>query len=246
MKALFLIPLLVATAWSQQKVPPKVVRFLPLGQIPNLEPLEIDPDTKARIFKDPPKGAYLPKGLALQNGNNQTPLILTLSTLTKPIQIPGNMKQIEIKEVNAGNPWLTSKKAIPSSGLGVLYRDPQAMSWLNPKMLLLPDDARSFPKNHVRIVNTSDVMVLYRIGEGKNPTTYGIPPGQVRVKPLKVGETMIWLGTNSPKKPYPEAWSNRVTLKDGERTQFFCYKPQHKKKDVHVLVEWKTEKAPPR
>jgi uncharacterized membrane protein len=243
MKGLLLIPFLVASLFAQD-APPRHLRLLPLGEVPTLKPNGIDPKTKARLFKEPPPGSFLPSDIGFQAGENILPLQLSLQSITPLFKLPAETTDLLLRPTNGGAPWLSKKAPRLPLLLGVLYRDPATMNWNNPKLLFLKDDATAFPKGTARFVNVSETMVLLRIGKGPKLTTYGIPPGGSTKKPLKMGENHIWIGYKDKGGQITMHTENDIFLQEGERAAYFFYKPQAKKPRKPFLIHHKIEKPP--
>ena len=243
MKAVLLLPFLIASLFAQDN-PPKFLRLLPLGEVPTLKPAGIDPKTKARLFKEPPPGSFLPSDLGIQAGENILPLQLSLQSITPLLALPAETTDLLLRPSNGGAPWLSNKAPSLPLTLGVLYRDSATMNWNNPKLLLLKDDGTAFPKGTARFVNVSDTMVLLRIGKGPKLTTYGIPPGGSTRKPLKPGENQIWIGYKDQRGQITVHTENGIFLQEGDRAAYFFYKPQAKKPRKPFLIHHKIEKVP--
>ena len=244
MKALLLIPFLVTSLFSQQKAPPKLLRIIPLGEEPTLKQGVLN-DKGILVIPPPPKGSVLPSPLAFKTGEVQSPLQLALLTFTPPLSIPSDIPDYALRNTKTNVDWLAKKTPRIPLSLGVLYRNPQTMSWDNPQFLLLRDDAASFPAAKVRFVNTSEKMVLFRIGKSAKPTTYGVAPGGASVKQLKVGANQIWIGYKDAKgkiTDYP--FKMDIVIKNNERAQFFFYKPQAKNPRKPFLIFKKVEQVP--
>ncbi|MGC6458250.1 MAG: hypothetical protein ACON4R_07745 [Akkermansiaceae bacterium] len=245
MKTLLLIPFLIASLCGQQKkAPPKLLRIIPLGEEPELKQLPVGPDGIIPL-QAPPPGSVLPMPLALRTGEIQIPLQLALFNHTKPLAIPAEVKEFDLRKIKPDMPWLTRKAPSVPLSLGVLYRNSRTMSWNNPELLLLRDDATALPAGRIRFINTSNTMVLYRIGTRKQLTTYGVGPGKVSSKLLKPGGDQIWIGyKDATGKIVDYPLSIKVALEKDERAQFFFYKPQAKEPRKPFLIYKKIEKTP--
>lgn len=232
---------------NAQDMPPKHFRFIPLGELPAWkEKLE----NGIRVGQEPPAGSVPPKELSILSGEDtQIPFKVGLRSMTSVLTIPGETPALKISKgkVGAGQDWLTSRLPAGKLSLGVLYRDPTTMNWNNPKMMLLKDDASSFPAGNIRFTNVSDIMVIIQIGDWNakpTPKVYGIRPGKTSMKPLKVGKNQIRVGYAGPGGSQRWIWSNQVRLLENQRIQGFFYKAQSKDPRNPVLFHFVPEPLP--
>ena len=110
--------------------------------------------------------------------------------------------------------------------LGVLFANHGTRNWLDPKILMLKDDARSFPVGEIRFVNASDRTVLVKI-EGHPP--FGVKAGASSRKTLKdIGSfkggkfvkplderTFMKVGFRDSKNVDHELYSNNLNISKG-------------------------------
>jgi hypothetical protein len=225
MKRLLLLALSMSSlAQAQEDVPRKYVRFIPLGELPVWEEEFVK---GVRVQKPPPPGSQPPSTVTYSQGEEAKILRLALRTPTDIAVFPGNAKGIELKAGSGaeGKKFVNSPMPAKPFSLGVLFRDNTAMSWDKPIMVMLSDDAGSFPAGQMRLVNTSDKVVIVQM-DGKQP--FGIAPGKVSVKPVKVGDTPIKVGYQTADGGNKSIWQNVVKVGNGERVQCFFYKAQGK------------------
>ena len=243
---------------QEENVPPKKLRIVPLGEAPELEEGPLSPNG-IRTFKEPPVGSFIPRPLALQTGEIKKPLYFGLLHFTPTLTFPGETKQIEIREIKGDKVWFTRNAPTHLLSLGVLYRDPATMSWNDPKMIFLKDDAVTFPARHARFTNTTGKTVYVRVWkkdhreDSEEPETHTVSPGGVLLKPLEPGENVVWIGTDNRKElsrdryelnGYSDYWTNKIFLEDNERINFFFYKSQIKQPRLPFLMHKKVEKIP--
>lgn len=245
--AAFTLTLPTGVLTAQEDVPPKRIRFIPLGELPVWkETLE----NGIRVGQEPPPGSMPPKELSVLAGEeNLIPFRAGLRSMSEILTIPGNTPRLQINQgkIGAASPWLSTKLPAAPLSLGILYRDPAAMTWNNPKLFLLKDDPSSFPAGNIRFTNVSDTMVIVQIGDWnapRPPSVYGIPPGQTSMKPLKVGTNQIRVGYAGPGGSKRWIWANQVRLLQNQRVQGFFYKAQGKDPRNPVLFHFVPEPLP--
>lgn len=242
MKLLLLLIALVApfTAYSQNKVPPKHVRFIPLGELPTWAEDIVDGIRKQRKS---PAGSVPPSLISYAGGDEPKNLRLSLRSFSGLASFPADSPGILLKEGGdfTGAEFLTTKLPASSLSLGVLFRDFETMTWGDPKLLMLPDDAQSFPLGQMRFVNVSDLTVVVKMGDGK---AFGIAPGKVSMKPLEVGTTPIKVGYVPKEGGSKAIWQNNVKLRSGQRMQCFFYKAQGKNPRSAVKFHFAPERVP--
>jgi len=211
-------------AQAQDDAPRKYVRFIPLGELPVWEEEFID---GVRVQKPPPPGSLPPNTVTYSEGEELKILRLALRTPTDLATFLGSAEGIELKAGSGAGAKKFVKSGMPSKpfSLGVLFRDNAAMSWDKPVMVMLPDDSSSFPAGKMRLVNTSDKVVIVQMA-GQRP--FGIAPGKISIKPVKVGDTPIKVGYQTADGGSKSIWQNVVKVGNGERVQCFFYKAQGK------------------
>jgi hypothetical protein len=263
--ATFALALLSGLLCAQEEsIPPKHLRLIPLGEAPELEEGPLSPNG-IRTFKEPPPGSFIPRPLALQTGETRKPLYFGLLHFTPVITVPGEVARLEIRETKTNNVWLSQNAPNHPLTLGVLYRDPETMSWNNPKLIFLKDDAASFPTKNARFVNTTGKPVYFRMGKAALwdahphrhssdvPPIETVPPGETVIKALDPGENVVWIGADNEREikqsgfgpnQYVDYWRNKIFLEEDERLNFFFYKSQMKNPRLPFLMHKKTEKIP--
>lgn len=247
----FLLLTVLSSPLTGQDVPPKHFRFLPLGELPKWDDELVNDDERQgiRVGKEPPPGSVPPRDASILSGEADLAIDLKLGSFTERVTIDGETPTLTLKEgkVGAGVPWLNSRMPSSNLNLGVLYRDPQAMTWKQPKMLLLKDDATSFPAGKIRLANVSDRMILVQIGDPEakpTPKIFGVPAGQAVQKPLKVGKNQIRVGYLTARRTKQWIWQNEVVLQANQRLQTFFYKAQGKDPRQRVLFRFVPEPLP--
>ena len=225
MKRLLLLALTMSSlAQAQNDAPRKYVRFLPLGELPTWEETFVD---GVRVQKPAPPGALPPSTVTYTQGENAKALRLSLRNVTKVAAFSANAPGIVLKEgaTAGGAEFIKSKMPAAPFSLAVLFRDNTEMTWEQPRMVMLPDDSSSFPAGKMRFVNTSPYVVIVQIA-GSAP--FGVAPGKVSTKPVKVGDNAIKVGYQTADGGSKAIWQNTVKVGQKERVQCFFYKAQGK------------------
>jgi hypothetical protein len=241
MKRLLLIALSATSlASAQDPATKKHVRFIPLGE---LSVWKEDLKDGIRVEREAPKGAMPPSALTYSQGEEVKSIRLTLGSLTDIATFPANAEGMVLKEGEGvgGKDFLKSPMPAAPLSLGVLFRDLESMTWEDPQMKLLPDDAASFPAGQMRFVNVSDKTVVIMIA-GSPP--FGLAPGKVSMKPVKIGNNSIKVGYVPEGGGSKAIWENDVTVEQGQRVQCFFYKAQGKNPRDAVKFQSKPESAP--
>ncbi len=241
LKRYFLIALGASSlAFGQDKVPPKHIRFIPLGELPTWSEDLIDGIRQQR--KSPP-GSVPPSLVSYTGREGVKNLRLNLRSFTGIATFPGESDGMILKEGKelSGNDFLKSGLPAAPLSLGVIFRDLETMSWDEPRLLMLGDDAKSFPVGQMRFVNVSDSTVVVQL-DGVKP--FGIAPGKVSMKPLKVGSSAIKVGYVPEGGGSKAIWQNNIKLQSGQRMQCFFYKAQGKKPRDAVKFHFASESVP--
>lgn len=230
----------LSNALVAQEVPQKNFRFLPLGEL--------------RIWGQnqlpgPPPGPIPPQAVTVLSGEAEIPLDLELGSFTERVSVKADTPTLTLKQgkVGAGVPWIKTKMPTSPLNLGILYRDHQAMNWNQPKILVLKDDASSFPADHIRLANVSDRMVLVQLGDPDakpTPKIFGIPAGKAVQKALEPGKNQIRVGYLTDRRRKQWIWEHEVTLQANERLQTFFYKARGKALRQNVLFRFVPEPVP--
>lgn len=250
--SLFSLSVLSGTIAAQEDIPPKHLRFIPLGERPTWREELID---GIRVGLEAPEGSMPPSELSVSSGKellNSVPFQPNLRSMSKMLTIQGDTPKLLLKEgkIGVAQNWLATKIPAAPLSLGILYRDPASMNWANPKMLLLKDDKSSFPSGKIRFANTSDRMVIIQIGDwraSKPPQIFGIRPGTVSIKDLKVGNNQMRVGYTEAGGAKNWIWSNQIRILGNQRVQAFFYKAQNangKPPSQKVLFHYLPEPAP--
>lgn len=261
MKRFFLLTLgfssLLSFANAQDNsVPRKHVRFMTLGE---LHPWEAaGPNAKGIIIQKPiPKGAQPPTSIDYSTGGEVKPLRTPRGQFSPYATLKGNDESLILKNTTAdgGGEFLKSPAPAGTMSLGVLTANHENMNWTNPKILMLKDDAKSFPVGQIRFVNTSDRTVEVRL-EGYSP--FGIKAGGTSLKTLKdIGSfkggkfvrplderTYMQVGFRNSKNQGRDLFANNLNIKEDERVQCFFYKSKAKGSSKEVKYVLVPEKVP--
>ena len=236
----------LASLSNGQDVPTKKLRFMPLGEQP------IWKDKVAgglRQGQKPPKGALPPADVSIMSGKSGVPFKLGLRAFSKTITISGETEGLLLREGEdpQAPAWLKSPMPSAPLSLGVLYRDPKTMSWNDPKMLLLKDDAASFPTGSIRFVNVSSKTVFFMFGAKGDtplPEMTGVAPGKSAIAKLKVGKNVITVGYVAEGGARKMIWGNQINVLKNERVQCFFYKAQNPKANGPVRFKHFNEVTP--
>jgi len=225
MKRFLLLALTMSSlTQAQNDAPRKFVRFLPLGELPVWEETFKD---GVRVQKPPPKGSLPPGSVTYSQGEQVKALRFSLRSMSDIATFPSNAEGIVLKEGEqaGGEEFIRSKMPSAPMSLGVLFRDNDEMTWEQPRMVMLADDANAFPAGQMRFVNTSHLVVIVHIA-GSKP--FGLAPGKVTTKSVKLGDNAIKVGYKTADGGSKAIWQNTVKVGKGDRVQCFFYKAQGK------------------
>ena len=116
------------------------------------------------------------------------------------------------------------------------------MNWFNPRILVLKDDAETFPLNSVRFVNVSEEVILMQFAGKKG---FGIMPGFSKVVPIPATKAQQNLKIGAKTSAGMEMlFDNQIPAEKGRRLSYFFYKPQKKNPVKPVLYTVINEKLP--
>ena len=230
-----------------QDTPAKHLRFSPLGELPVWEERI---ENGMRVGQAPPPGSVPPKEVSIMSSSAAVPFDLGLRAFSKRVTISGETEALLLRK--GADPqapaWLRSRMPAAPLSLGVLYRDPATMSWNDPKMLLLKDDATSFPTGKIRFVNVSSETVVIMLGDPKKdrpkPTAFGLAPGKSVQKDLKVGKNMINVGYVLANGGRKSIWKNEINVLKSQRVQCFFYEAQDPEATDAVRFHFTPEPIP--
>lgn len=198
------------------------VRFIPLGELPEWEETLVD---GVRVGGPIAPGALPPSDIAAPAGDDKSATIgLTLRQPSTFMTFGPKVGVLNLADgkIAGANAWLTVPMPKSTLSIGALFRDPNNMSWLAPKILMLSDDAADFPLGNVRFVNVSSLKVIVQVG--KKPDV--IAPGEVLIKPLRVGANPIVVGYYDRDGKIATIFKNEYRLVEGQRIQAFLFKGQ--------------------
>lgn len=228
--------LLVSVANAHDEISKKYVRFIILGDfhLGNLT----SPDNEALLlFKEIPKEIQPPIALHYSADVAVKPLPLPLLQFSPYATLRGDDESLILKNTatKGGGEFLKSPAPVGEVNLGVLFPNLETMHWIDPQILMLKDDAKSFPVGQIRFVNTSDRTVLVKL-EGHSP--FGVKAGATSLKILKdigsfKGEKFVQplderaymeVGFRNSNNQARNLFSNNLNFREGERIQCFFYK----------------------
>lgn len=239
---------------AQNKVPNKDIRFIALGELHPWVPN--GPNEHGIIKPKPiPKGAQPPNALRYSTGGETKPLRLPLLQFSPYATLKGDDKLLSLKDIDGGK-FLKSPAPKEKVNLGVLFANYKTMNWTDPEILMLKDDARSFPSGQIRFVNVSDRTVSVEI-EGHS--RFKLKSGATILKSLKDigtfkggkfiqptdGNAYIELAFLDSKNKVQNLLDNTLSIRKGERIQCFFYKSKGKgaaKEVKHLIVPEKIPK----
>ena len=235
---------------AQNKVPNKDIRFIALGELHPWVPN--GPNEHGIIKPKPiPKGAQPPNALRYSTGGETKPLRLPLLQFSPYATFKGDDETLILKNIatDGGGDFLKFPAPKEKVNLGVLFANHKTMSWTDPEILMLKDDARSFPSGQIRFVNVSDRTVLVAI-EGHS--RFKLKAGATSLKSLKDigtfkggkfiqptdGNAYIKLAFSDSKNKDQNLLDNTLSIRKGERIQCFFYKSKGKgaAKEVKYLI----------
>jgi hypothetical protein len=191
----------------------------------------------------------------LVSGDQAIPFKMVLRAFTPILTMAGSTENLEIRtgEGASATPWITRAKPTAPLSLGVLYRDSNTMSWINPKLLLLKDDQTSFKRGQMRFVNISEKPLEIRLGAvPTDPTqrikfeTLSVGPGEVKMTPVKEGLNRIIASylDLGPEGGRREIWNNQFRVLSSQRVNCFFYKAQDAKATGPVRYRYAPEPMP--
>lgn len=220
---------------------PKFLRFLPLGELPVWEEELID---GIRQGKEPPKGSMPPNPVSMASAGTVVPFSLTLRSMTPILKLDAASEGLLLKNGETPESPTLFRKPKPSAplSLGILYPNPATMLWDQPQMLMLKDDAATFPKGTIRFVNISDKVVIVQLGDGARP--FGIAAGGTSIKPVTQGVNQIKVGYQTANGGQKQIWQNQIRVLANQRVQCFFYKARPEKGKDAVKFHYLPEPLP--
>ncbi len=232
---------------QRRQEPRKYVRFIALGEAP---PWKEKLENGIRVQIPPPKWSLPPNPVSYKRGENEFKLKLPLRRVSKLARF-GAESPIALYEGGIEEdkkPWISARQLSSRFSLGVMFRDPKAMTWENPKMLVLQDDARSFPVGYVRFINVSDVKMLVKLGEGEASRVLTVEPGKSKIEALSEESTLMKLGFRKGRSQDRTLFSNVLKLTRGHRANVYLFKAQGEKPRIPVVfsIDQETPPRPPR
>lgn len=243
-KHLLLISLCLPLFASAQEDPVKYMRFLPLGEVPTHEEQIVN---GVRVHAEYPPGAVPPTDVSIAtSGTDFESHNLRLGQYTKAIKIKKSAAGIKMTEGKTpGGKEFIMTNLMPAKDytLGVLYRDNADMTWLKPKLMVLPEDPASFPSGQIRFVNTSPYEVAVKLGDEQ---PFAVAPGKSEYKTLKVGETLAVIAVKNAAGAFKRILNNNITMRPNQRVQAFFYKAQgdNPKQPVKLMIRPETYQSP--
>ena len=208
---------------AQEGVPPKHMRFIPLGEIPVWKEELTD---KLRIQQEYEPGQMPPSEVMVGvRGVSSEPSRLHLREFTKLFTFSGVLEKLKIEQGTEENtsPWVDSPMPAAPYTLGVLFRDHEEMTWLKPRLQVFRDDLTVFPLGTMRFVNAGVLKMLVKINEEE---PFMVKPGDAMVRPLPAGGARVQATAVVGEGLYRRIFDNNVVMKEGERIQSFFFKAQ--------------------
>ena len=226
------------SAMAQDEAP-KHLRFFPIGGLP------IWKETLKKGVRegDPHLPGSVPPKVSMVSGGKVVPLDLMLKVFTPLQTLAPSTKGLTLKDGLAPESpnWLRQAKPTAPLSLGVLLPNAADKLWFKPRMLMLDDDASSFPAGKIRFVNVSDKVVYIRIG-GERGRAFGVAPGKAsKPRPVKIGSNSLKTIYRNGKGEDVTIWKNAIKVAANQRVQcFFCNTNAGKGKksvEFHFLPE---------
>lgn len=222
MKAILLLSLLLPlVVTGQEKLPPKYLRFVPLGELPPWKE-EIRED---RRIQSPPEPGQMPPSEIEVNGGDLNGFggNLYLRRLTNYYSVAGEQQRLEILEKGGDPPWISHAMPTASHTLAILFRDLQEMTWLKPVVKFVRDDLQAFPLGSMRLVNVSHLEIALKVGD-QDPVS--IKPGESSQQKLKEGKNLVRVDVIDPDGGNKMIFQNDFSIRKGQRVQSFVFKSQ--------------------
>ena len=223
---------LVSVANAQDGVPGTHIRFITLGEL-----YRLDRPSGLLHIERIPKGVQPPIKIRYSSGGEMKGLDLPLRQFSPYATFKGDDETLILKNIatDGGGDFLKFPAPKGEMNLGVLFANHGTRNWLDPKILMLKDDAKSFPTGEIRFVNASDHTVLveieghppFKIKEGstsrKTLKDIGTLKGGKFVQPLDDRASMKLAYRNSKNVDH-ELYSNNLNISKGTRIQCFFFK----------------------
>lgn len=211
---------LAPSAMAQNEAP-KHLRFIPLGGLPVWKE-KLKKGIREGVM---PAGGIPPNPVSLVSGGKVIPFKLSSEVLTPLFTLSPATKSLLLKSGDAPESpnWLSGPRPTAPLSLGVVLPDPVNKLWLKPRLLMLNDDADSFPAGTIRFVNASNKVVIVQVGGERGPK-FGVAAGKAsKVKPVKTGSNSIKIVYRDGKGGEREVWDNAIRVLANQRVQCFFY-----------------------
>ncbi|MDA7882376.1 hypothetical protein N9A94_08740 [Akkermansiaceae bacterium] len=224
MKIIVLLSMVLSLLVSaQEEVPPKYMRFIPLGEIPVWKEEIVD---STRVQKEYEPGEMPPKDIMIgvREGSMESSKLF-LREFTGLFTFSGALERLKIGQGAEGSAsaWLDSAMAKPRYSLGVLYRDHEDMTWLKPRLKIFRDDLTVFPLGTMRFANVSLNDVLIKVNDQE---PFLVKPGDAIVYPIAVGGVRVQATAVTQEGLHRRIYDNNLELRENERVQGFFFKSQ--------------------
>lgn len=203
---------------QEEKVPPRTLRLLAVGDAP---PFRQEIRDGVRYELEPPEGSVPPNRIELRYGEEKgEEMRFVLKRTTSRVELPGAALALRIY---AGEDlWHTLN--LPEGGdyLAVLVRDPEKQSWVSALSLLVPDGGARFGDGDVRFINLTGVPIGFEMSEGAR-----FPVASGKVVTQRLGEhpgapTKAFY--QDPKRGWRRFWSSALVQNRGERSTVLSYR----------------------
>lgn len=179
----------------------------------------------------------LPPEISLVSGDSLIPMKLAMRSFTGLVSIKPGVKELVFKKGRTFNSpeWFSVPKPVAPLSLGVLFRE-RGKTWDHPRILLLKDDAESFPVGKIRFVNVSDKVIIVRMSGGKSKP-FGIAPGGSSIRSVEEGLNEIEVGYQDVVGSSKLIWKNTIKVGVAERAQCFLFnaEPENSKTEATFL-----------
>ena len=228
---------------AKPKVPPRLLRLLPLGESP---PFRQDVRDGVRYELEPAPGSIPPRQVRF--GEGETPILirLNLGRASESVKIPPGTAPVLFREADAPvdpavKPWLSLYPPETGDVLAVIWRDPGSR-WSQPRSLLFPDSGAALPAGSIRIVNLLPAETALVFGTDR----VILAPGKALVKAIAIGSDLpIHIAYKLPSGQYQRFYSGAVLLNANERAQIFIHRADGEKPRQPAKVVTLSEIAPP-
>ncbi|WP_193210445.1 hypothetical protein [Luteolibacter marinus] len=228
---------------EKPKLPPRQVRFLPVGDLATYRFEERD---GVQYELEPPPGSVPPREVMVGFGDEAeaSAVRLLLGRITEPLKAPGGGGPMLVRRREDGaeaEPWMRVNRPEEGDFLVLLWRANPKGSWAEARSLVLPDGPTAAPAGEVRVVNLSPVPV----GMVFNGEQIKLPAGKITRHRVPIGkDAPIWLGAEDVKGKLKRFHSGAVFQNRGERTLVVIYRADGDQKRLPLKAVIRREPMP--